>query len=84
MCFQTRNIISCSLTCKGLEQEQLWGELQAGGGGTPYNGLYGNAPPKRSTFFKPQVYERVGISLVKVYERVGKSVISKMLTDTLL
>ena len=33
-----------------------------GGGGTPYNGLYGKSPPERGTFFKLQVYERVGIS----------------------
>ena len=46
-----------------------------GGGGTPYNGLYGEAPPKRGIFFRLQVYERVGISLVEVYKRVGKSVI---------
>ena len=35
-------------------------------------------------FFRPQVYERVGILLVEVYERVGKSVIFgsvKGLTD---
>ena len=47
-------------------------------GGTPYNGPYasGEAPPQRGTFFfRLQVYERVGISLVEVYERVGKSVI---------
>ena len=33
-------------------------ESYGGGGGavTPYNGLYGEAPPER-----PQVYERVGI-----------------------
>ena len=48
---------------------------QGGGGGTPYNGLYGEAPPERGTFFRLQVYKRVGISQVKVYERVGKSVI---------
>ena len=46
-----------------------------GGGGTPYNGLYGEAPPERGTFFRLQVYERVGISQVEVYKRVGKSVI---------
>ena len=40
-----------------------------------YNGLYGEAPPERGTFFTLQVYERVGISRVEVYERVGKSVI---------
>ena len=36
---------------------------------------YGEAPPKRGTFFRLQVYERVGISRAEVYERVGKSVI---------
>ena len=46
-----------------------------GGGCTPYNGLYGEAPPERGTFFRLQVYERVGILLVVVYERVEKSVI---------
>ena len=46
-----------------------------GGGGTPYNGLCGEAPPERGTFFRLQVYERVGILLVGIYERVGKSVI---------
>ena len=44
-------------------------------GGTSYNGLYGEAPPERGTFFRFQVYERVGISLVEVYKRVGKSFI---------
>ena len=48
---------------------------RGGGGGTPYNGLYGEAPPERGTFFRLQVYERVGISQVEVYKRVGKSVI---------
>ena len=46
-----------------------------GVGGTPYNGLYGESPPERGTFFTLQVYERVGISRVEVYERVGISVI---------
>ena len=46
-----------------------------GGRGTPYNGLYGEAPPERGTFFRLQLYKRVGISLVEVYKRVGKSVI---------
>ena len=44
-------------------------------GDTPYNGLYGEAPPERGTFFRLQVYERVGILLIEVYERVGKSVV---------
>ena len=33
-----------------------------GGGGTPYNGLYKEALPKRDTFFRLEVYKRVGIS----------------------
>ena len=38
----------------------------AGGGGgrggdNPYYGLYGQAPPERGTFFKLQVYEKLGI-----------------------
>ena len=47
------------------------------GEGSPYNGLYlyGEALPERGTFFKLQVYERVGISLVEVFKRVVKSVI---------
>ena len=48
-----------------------------GGGATPYNDLYGEAPPERGTFFRVQVYKRVGISLVEVYKRVGKSVVSQ-------
>ena len=44
-------------------------------GGTPYNGLYGEAPPERGILFSLQVYESVGISLVEVDKRVRKSVI---------
>ena len=43
-------------------------------GGIPFNGLYGGLRSKGVTFTL-QVYERVGISRVKVYERVGKSII---------
>ena len=50
--------------------------IQTGGRySDPYNGRYGEAPPERGTFFRLQVHERVGISLVEVYKRVGKSVI---------
>ena len=34
--------------------------------GTPYDGLYGEAPPERGTFFRLQVYERVGVSPVSI------------------
>ena len=37
------------------------------GGDTLYNGLYGEAPPERGSFFRLQIYERVGIPFVKVY-----------------
>ena len=36
------------------------------GGSTPYDGLYVEAPPERSIFYRLQVYERKGISLVEV------------------
>ena len=42
---------------------------------SPYNGLYGESVPERGTFFRLQVYERVGISLVEVHKRLGKPVI---------
>ena len=49
--------------------------MYAGKGATPYNGLYGEAPPERGTFFRLQVHKKgVRISLFKAYERVGKSV----------
>ena len=44
-------------------------------GGYPYNDLYGEAPLERGTFFRLQVYQRVGILLIELYERVEKSVI---------
>ena len=39
------------------------GICRAGGGGTgtPYNGLYGEAPPERGVFFRLEVHKRVGI-----------------------
>ena len=42
----------------------------------PCNGIYGEAPAERGTFFRRKVYERIGISLVEVYEKVAKSFIS--------
>ena len=73
-----------SFESKAGKWNQPWGvtiEMKAseqlqGLGGTPYDGLYGLAPPEiGGTFFRLQVYERVGISLIEVYKRVGKSVI---------
>ena len=39
---------------------------EPGGEGTPYNGLYREAPPKRGTLFRLEVYKRVGISRAEV------------------
>ena len=49
-----------------------------GGGCNLFNDLYREGVPKRPKgvpFFRLQVYEKVGISLVEVYGRIGKSVI---------
>ena len=37
--------------------------------GTPYNGIYREAPPKRGIFFRLQENERVRISLVEEYTK---------------
>ena len=47
------------------------GAIPRGGGGSPYNGLFGEALPERGTFLRLQVYKRVGISQSEVYKRVG-------------
>ena len=55
-------------------QKKPLGDGVGGGGGVLpsfYNGLYGKTPPERGIFFRLQVYEREGISLVEVNERVG-------------
>ena len=68
------NVPKCILV--PLQVSTCWDLIPRGG--TPYNGLYGEAPPEMGTFLRlqGQGYERVGISLVEVYERVGRSVIS--------
>ena len=43
------------------------------GGGAPYSGLYGEAPPERGTFCKLAVYRRDGKIAILVYERATKS-----------
>ena len=63
-----------NMTCKHGTGTVV-GRTLGRGWGYSYNGLYREALPKRGTFFRLHVYERVGISLVKVYKRVGKSVI---------
>ena len=43
-----------------------------GGGDTPYKGLYGEAPPKRGSILKFQVYERVGKSVILVCKKAQR------------
>ena len=45
---------------------QRFDSILMGVGRTPYNGLYGEAPPERGTLFRLEVYKRVGISRVEV------------------
>ena len=45
------------------EHSLMWPIRQ---GSTPYNGLYGEAPPGRGTFSRLEVNKRVGISRVEV------------------
>ena len=52
--------------------DSLAGEVW--GGVYSFNGPYGEALLEKSTFFRPEVYKRVGVSLAEVYGRVGKSV----------
>ena len=42
------------------------------GEGTPYNGLYGEAPPERGTLFRLEVYERLGFPELKFRKGLGK------------
>lgn len=44
-------------------------------GGTPSNGLYGEAPTERGTIFRLKVYETSRDFTVEGYNRVGKSII---------
>ena len=48
---------------------------QGGWGCTLFNGPYGEALAEKITFFRFEVYERMGVSLVEVYDKVQKSVI---------
>ena len=41
-----------------VSSNKLVPATQFPGGSTPYNGLYGEAPPERGIFFRPQVYTK--------------------------
>lgn len=46
--------------------------IKPGGGGTPYNSLYGDALLERGTFFRLYVYERVQKSVIFVSKKAKK------------
>ena len=48
------------------------GNSSSRGGGTPYDGLYGVAPPERGIFFRFQVYGRVEKSVIWVSVKVAQ------------
>ena len=64
-------------TLEDIRSKKFFLRMDNPRGGIPYIGLYGKAPPERGTFFRLQVYKRVGISEVEVYKSVGKSVVSQ-------
>ena len=41
-----------------ISMHRCYGCLASGGWGTLYHGLYGKAPPERSSFFRLEVYKR--------------------------
>ena len=51
-----------------LETESSYNSYQ---GYTPYNGLYGEAPPDRGTIFRLQVYETVWVYSLKYTKGYG-------------
>ena len=72
--FKRQGLFTINCVQPPLNRVRIW----PGGGerGTPhYVLLYREAPPERGTFFRLEVYEGVGISLVKEYKRLGESAI---------
>ena len=61
VCDTIQSLCEYLMTYPSLMEEIFLKRTSGVGGGTPHNGLYGEAPPKRNTLFGLQVYERVGI-----------------------
>ena len=70
---QRVNFIRIRLLSRIYSPRFLILSVQPLGGG--HNGQYGEAPPKRATFFRLEVYKSLGISQAEVQKRAGKSVI---------
>jgi len=54
------------LTC--IAFTRLKGGGGGGGQGTPYNGIYREAPPKRSTFFRLKLRYMKGFGNLEMYD----------------
>ena len=68
--FICSDVLKCTQLKKDYEarnvrQESF--EISRGREGTTYDGLYEEALPEKGIFFRLQVYERVGITIVVVY-----------------
>ena len=61
VCDTIQSLCEYLMTYPSLMEEIFLKRTPGVGGGTPHNGLYEEAPPKRNTLFGLQVYERVGI-----------------------
>ena len=60
------HVITSKCSRRGCQYATFGFEAPGGVGGIPYNGIYGEAPPKRGTLSRLEVYKRAGISLVEV------------------
>ena len=49
--------------------------IRLGGGGSTYDGLYGDAPLERGIFFKLQVFKRVGKYVIRVCKRANRLIL---------
>ena len=71
MCDTIQSLCEYLMTYSSLEIFLKRTPLVGGGGGgsTPYNSLYGEAPPKRNTLFGLHVYKKVGIYWLKCMKK---------------
>ena len=64
--------LSLRLSSTARKKVDMLRTQEGGGGGTPYNGLYGEALPETGAFYTIQVYETVGRSVVLVSKKAPK------------
>ena len=67
--YDNLEVVRLFLAQGGNILETYPGGARGGGGGTPYNGLYVEAPPKRNTLFGLHVYKKVEIYYLKYMKK---------------